>query len=116
MSKVQDQPSHQPPDESFFVRPEVGTGLTVLSGLAFMMVCMVLPVVGKAGAVTVHARQNTIGFVAAVSLCLLLAVLATWSKLKRRQLDQSPRPIFSIVLCALSVALLIVLATGLLHI
>lgn len=102
--------------EEFFLRPEVGTVFTILSGLAFLFVCMILPLVGKAGVATVHIRQNTIAFSAAVLVCLVLAALASWSKLKRRALDQSPLPLFSLGLCVVSILLLIALYGGLLRI
>ena len=35
---------------SFFARPVVGSVLTILSGLSFYLVCMILPLVGPAAA------------------------------------------------------------------
>ncbi len=100
----------------FVARPEVGTVLTVLSGLCFLFVCMILPLVGKAGSVVVHSGKNTLAFALVLLATLVFAVLATWSKLKRRRLDHSPVPHFSIILMALSGFLLLALVTGLLRI
>ena len=100
----------------FFTRPEVGTFLTVLSGLAFLFVCMTLPLVGKAGVATVHVRQNTMAFTAVLVLTLALAIAASWSKWARCRVDQSPRPYFSLILAGLSALLLVALALGLLKI
>lgn len=116
MSKMQDQVASLPTSESWFSRPEVGTALTVCAGLSFLVVCMVLPLVGKAGTVTVHARLNTLAFAAALIVTLGLASLASLSKLSRRHTDQSPRPYFSLILAGLSALLLVALVTGLVRI
>lgn len=107
------QASGAPP---FFTRPEVGTFLTVLSGLAFLFVCMILPLVGKAGVATEHVGQNTAAFTVVLVLTLALAVAASWSKWARSRLDQSPRPYFSLILAGLTVLLLLAQALGLLKI
>lgn len=116
MSKLQVQAADDASVGQLFTRPEMGTGLTVASGLSFLFVCMILPIVGKSGAVTVHSRANTLAFLGALLLTLTLAALATFSKLQRRRIDQSPLPYFSLVLCGLSALLLLALALGLLHI
>ena len=43
-------------------KPEVGTGLTILSGLFFLFLCMILPLVGKSGVKTEHAGGNFAAF------------------------------------------------------
>lgn len=116
MSKSSSQPETAAAPEPFFSRPEVGSALTVLSGLSFLFVCMILPLVGKAGSVTVHARENYVAFAATLAASLVLAVLATLSKLQRRKLDQSPWPVFSVVLTGLTGLLLVALLLGLLRI
>lgn len=116
MSKISNDVEAGVKPTSFFVEPVVGSVLTVLSGLSFLFVCMILPLVGKAGSATVHAGLNTMAFAASLILTLVMAALATWSKLARRHLDQSPLPYFSIILVALSALLLLALATGLLRI
>lgn len=110
--RVQDVEAELP----FFARSYVGSTFTVLSGLSFLFLCMILPIVGKAGYVTMHARQNHIAFAGAVVLALVLAVLATVSKLERRKIDNSPLPLFSTVLAAISGMLLVALLLGVLHI
>lgn len=102
--------------QPFLADPVVGTVCTVASGLSFILVCMLLPLVGKSGSVTMHARENFLAFLAAVLLSLILAALATYAKIERRKLDGSPRPNFSIVLCILSGLLLLALLTGILRI
>ena len=100
----------------FLADPTVGTVCTVASGLSFLLVCMLLPLVGKSGTVTMHARENFQAFLAAVLLSLILAALATFAKMERRKLDGSPKPVFSIVLCALSGFLLLALLAGILRV
>jgi hypothetical protein len=96
--------------------PAVGTCLTVLSALSMLVVCMLLPMVGAAGSATPFARQNRDIFALYVLLSLLLSVAAIVSKMARRAVDGSPRPISSFALCALNVAILLALFSGLLSI
>jgi hypothetical protein len=99
---------------SFFELPVVGSSLTVLAGLAFMLVCMVLPLVGRAGMAAPHAAKNYWAFLTVLLVCMGLSVGAVYSKLMRRRLDGSPWPVFSPVLLALCVLLLGALLAGLL--
>ena len=69
-----------------------GTALTIAAGLSFLFVCMILPLVGKAGVQTVHAKQNHYAFLAALLVSLLLSAAATGTKLARRRIDRSPLP------------------------
>lgn len=101
---------------SFFATPWVGTLFTVLSGLSFLLTCMFLPLVGKAGSVVSHARENFYTFLAVLLVSLVTATLATVSKLERRKIDGSPLPHFSFLLIGLCLLLLIALFTGLLAI
>jgi ABC-type microcin C transport system permease subunit YejE len=96
--------------------PVFGSALTVLSGLSFLLVCMLLPLVGPAGAATVHADKNKWTFLAFLLVALVLSVLAIISKLERRKFDHSPLPHFSLLLCGLCLLLLIASLTGLLSI
>jgi peptidoglycan/LPS O-acetylase OafA/YrhL len=102
--------------ESFFARPTVGTFLTVLSGLSFLFVCMILPLVGKAAILTDRYPKNRFWFTVALLVSLALGMLAIFSKMTRRKLDQSPLPLFSIALTGIGFVLLIALFAGLLHI
>ena len=110
---------------SFFARPLVGTVFTILSGLSFLALTMILPLVGPAaarGSGSPQAYQapwygkNLACFVAVVLLSLALGALAIISKLERRKIDNSPLPYFSIGLCGICVFLLVTLLTGLLAI
>lgn len=94
----------------------VGTALTIAGGLSFLFLCMILPLVGKAGVQTVHAKQNFFAFLAVLLVSLLLSGAATAAKLMRRKIDHSPIPWLSITLTAICVLLLISLFAGLLRI
>lgn len=96
--------------------PAVGTSLTVGSGLSFLLVCMLLPMVGPAGSVTPFARANHISFTCYLLLALALSILAIVSKVARRRRDGSPLPLLSMVLCGLCLVLLAALSAGLLRI
>lgn len=102
--------------KSFLARSEIGTTLTILSGLAFLLLSMFLPLVGKAGAKTAHYATNYTAFLLLLLLTLGLSGLAIKSKLDRRKIDGSPFPLMSSLLGALCVLLLIALLFGLLKI
>ena len=74
---------------------------------------MILPLVGPAGAMTPHAKQNSTTFLGALMVALVLSVIAIISKLERRKIDDSPLPHFSILLCGLCILLLFATLTGL---
>ncbi|MCO5044099.1 MAG: hypothetical protein J5I99_06970 [Verrucomicrobia bacterium] len=94
----------------------VGSVLTIAAGLSFFVVCMLLPLVGKAGVQTVHAQENFFAFLTALLISLLFSLAATAVKMARRRQDQSPMPYLSILLTGLNILLLISLLAGLLKI
>lgn len=96
--------------------PWLGTSFTVLSGLSFLIICMLLPMVGQAGNAMPFARQNRLAFALFVISSLALSMLAIASKLARRKADNSPLPWLSIALSATCVLLLLALFGGLLAI
>lgn len=100
------------PETISFATPWVGTLFTVLSGLVFTFLCMILPLVGKAAKVVPHYEQNRKAFLAVVFLSLILAGLAAVSKMARRKVDGSPLPLASFVLVGLDVLLLIAYQIG----
>jgi hypothetical protein len=108
--------SNKTDDQPFLSRPEVGSALTILSGLSFLLTGMLLPLVGKAGAKVSHYGTNFTAFLIVLLITLTLSGLAVRSKLERRSLDGSPRPLFSMVIFGLSVILLLALMLGLLKI
>ena len=99
-----------------FALPAIGTTFTVLSGLSFLLVCILLPMVGPAGAATMFAAQNTQAFTIYVLISLVLSLAAIGSKTSRRAIDGSPLPISSMALCGLDILLLIALYANLLRI
>jgi len=105
----------------FFARPAVGSFFTVLSGVSFVFLCMILPLVGPAAVhgsgspgagPAPHLKQNYIAFTSVLLLSLALAVLAVVSKLERRKIDGSPLPYYSVGLVVICVLLLIGMVTG----
>ncbi len=107
----------------FFAKPTVGTVFTVLSGLSFYFLMMVLPLVGPAAAHgsgspgAYRAPQyatNFRAFLALAIVSLALGILAVVSKMERRKIDGSPLPLYSIGLSVACVLLLVALFTGML--
>jgi len=97
-------------------KPAIGSGLTVAAGLSFFFTCMLLPLVGPAGSSVPYALQNKLAFLGVLLITFVLGGLATWSKLMRRKVDQSPFPVWSAALCAVCIVLFALLVTGLLAI
>jgi len=100
----------------FFKKPITGSVLTVAAGLSFFVTCMLLPLVGRAGSSVPYADKNQRAFLGVLLLTFLLGALATWSKMSRHQEDQSPFPVWSIGLCAVSALLFALQLTGMLAI
>ena len=105
--------------------PGTGQTLSILFGLLFLFLCMVLPLVGKAAmggsgspgagpAATVW--MNQMFFLVMLFLTLAVGAAAFYSKWERRKRDGSPFPKATAGLLALTVALLLTFAAGLLKI
>lgn len=93
-------------------KPLAGNILAVASGLSFFFLCMILPLVGPAGNRVANAAKNKAAFTAALLTTLLLAGLATYSKLQARKSLGGPFPVYSAALCVVCVLTLIVLVAG----
>ena len=87
----------------FFARDAVGDFFTLLALIGFFYLCMLLPLVGPAGATSPHAHANFVSFLVALMVAVLLASLGLMSKLQRRKFDQSPFPKISAGLIAFMV-------------
>lgn len=108
--------SENTPRENWFNRSSTGSALAILSGLSFLFLCMVLPLVGRAGMSAPHAEKNFLTFLAVLLVSLALSLAATVSKFSRGKIDGSPAPKWSIGLSGLLGILLLCLFTGLLGI
>ena len=108
--------TQQQPSTKGFAAPAIGNTLSILAGLAFYFLCMIMPLVGPAGSVVSYAHRNFMAFLAVLLITLALALLATWSKYERRKVEGGPHPRLMIALSAVCVLLLAALLTGLLKI
>lgn len=99
-----------------FTKSNIGSTLAVASGLSFFFTCMLLSLVGRAGASVPYAKQNQESFLAAVCVTFLLAAAATGVKMMQRAEDKSPLPLWSMGLCAVCIALFVLQISGLLAI
>ena len=95
-----------------FTTPLVGTVLTVLSGLSFLLLMMCLPLVGPAGTVVAYSRANFYTFLGVLLLAFACSVLALVSKWMRRKLDGSPMPVVSIGMTVICAIMFVVLFAG----
>lgn len=111
--------------QQLLASPLAGQVLAILFGLLFLFQCMILPLVGKAAlggsgspgagpAATVW--MNQLFFLLMLLLTLATGSAAFYSKWLRRKGDGSPFPKATAGLLALTLALLIVFAAGLLKI
>lgn len=119
-------PADTPDDfQKQLAAPLVGQVLSILFGLLFLFQCMILPLVGKAAmggsgspgagpAATVW--MNQMFFLVMLFLTLAVGAAAFYSKWERRKRDGSPFPKATAGLLALTVALLLTFAAGLLKI
>lgn len=92
--------------------PSTGNYLTIGGAIVLQFVIILLSLVGPAGSVAPHARQNLVAFLSVLLLAILLSALAVYSKFKRRQKDGSPVPIWSAALLAVSLFILFALLAG----
>ena len=112
-------------ENAFMANPFIGNVFSILSGLSFLFLCMILPIVGPAavhgsgspGATAApHLMKNYLAFSAVLALSIALGVLALISKVERRKVDGSPLPKFTIGLLVILGFLTIAFVTGLLAI
>ena len=95
-----------------WAHPLTGSVLAVLSGLSLLLLGMLLPLVGKAGAATEHADANAATFGAALGAALLLSLSAAGSKLARRARDGSPLPRWSLGMAGFCLVLTLAFLAG----
>jgi len=109
----------------FMANPVVGNILSILSGLSFLFLCMILPLVGPAAVhgsgspdagPAPHLKQNYIAFSAVLGLSIALGILALMSKVERRKVDGSPLPYYTIGLLVILGLLTVMYVFGLLAI
>jgi hypothetical protein len=99
-----------------FLHPSTGNYLTIAAAIVLQFVVILLPLVGPAGSVAPNAAKNFAAFLSVLLLAILLSGLAVYSKMRRRQVDGSPMPLWSPVLLAVSLFILFALFAGLLSI
>lgn len=74
--------------------------LTGAACLSFYVLCMLLPLVGKAGSKVDWAAKNRTTFLVALAITLLFSALAVVSRLERRRRCGGPFPLLQIGLLA----------------
>ncbi len=119
--RMADKKTQSQPDIPFIARPMVGNVLTILGGLSFLFLCMILPLVGPAAVhgsgspgagPAPHLKQNYMAFSATLAVSLILAVAAVYSKSERRKIDGSPLPKYSLALIGVLLFILVAFVLG----
>ena len=87
-----------------------GMVCSILAGLFFFYLCMLLPLVGPAGSRQAHAAQNQTLFMSILGVTFLLSVSAGLLQRRSRQVDQEGgipgMLIFSIVIALIGICCL----------
>ena len=87
-----------------------GKVCSILAGLFFFYLCMLLPLVGPAGSRQAHAAQNQTLFMSILGVTFLLSVSAGLLQRRSRQVDQEGvipgMLIFSIVIALIGICCL----------
>ena len=97
---------------SWFYRRAGGTAFSILAGLAFFLLCMLLPLVGPAGSQVEHASKNETIFLSWLSVTLGLSIASVLSKWERVRQENTPRPMYSLLLCITCIITLIIQLVG----
>mgnify|MGYP000363989799 CR=1 FL=1 len=105
-------PRENPAPLPWWARARAGDALSAAAGLSFLLTCLLLPLVGKAGAATPYAAQNRRTFASALAATFALALAATFSKWSRRRRDGSPAPRATTALAVFCALLWIALRGG----
>lgn len=92
-----------------------GTAMTVIAGLLFVFLCMLFPLVGRAGSEMPFRDANRMFFSGVASLNLIFAMGASAYKLQRRRLKGGALPYFSLALCLTVCVVMIALLLELLE-
>ena len=97
---------------ALFSSPSLNSFFSVLAGLGFMLICMLLPLVAKAGSAVEHSRENRLFFTAIALLTLLLACSSVAINLLRRKRVGAPLRPFSLFVAGIVLTLLAALQLG----
>jgi uncharacterized membrane protein YidH (DUF202 family) len=94
-----------------------GDALVLAAGLFFYLLCMLLPLVGPAGARVDHALQNRLAFLLVLGLMLALSIAALLTQRAACRLDPARKPPRAAwVLTGIGFVLLIAQVSGLLSV
>ncbi|MDZ4198440.1 MAG: hypothetical protein U1E27_04050 [Kiritimatiellia bacterium] len=110
-SESREDPGYRIPTSWLWGGRQFGDTMAILAGLVFIFLCMILPLVGRAGVQTAWAATNRLVFTLTLLATLALSGLAVGTKTAQRRLTGSPRPLASIGLLLTSLLLLLALLT-----
>ena len=93
--------------KNWFTSPLTGFALTILMGLSFFLLCMILPLVGPAGSQVEHALMNEIIFIRWLFITFLLSALAFTSKLMLYKTENTSKPIISLIIMLICILIFV---------
>ena len=102
--------------KKWFIHPVIRVALSVLSGLSFFLLCMILPLVGPAGSRVEHTLANQVIFVSWLIFTLLISILSFFSRKMSNNDQNKDIPLFSILLIIICVVIFVLFLLGALSI
>jgi hypothetical protein len=91
---------------------QLGEAFAIAGFVGFLFVCMILPLVGKAGDQVAWTQKNFMAFALAVLATLGLTILSAGSKWEQMKAGRGAFPKLSLALTAVCIGLLVALFGG----
>ncbi len=82
--------------------------ITIMSGLAFFLLCMLLPLVGPAGSKVEHADYNNAIFTGWLIFTLILSSTSYYLRYKRYRFKNDIYPKYSLILTILCIIIFLI--------
>ena len=82
--------------------------ITIIAGLAFFLLCMLLPLVGPAGSKVEHADYNNAIFTGWLIFTLILSSISYYLRYQRYRLKNNIYPKYSLILTILCIIIFLI--------
>ena len=94
--------------KNIFSKPIILNFITVLAGLSFFLLCMILPLVGPAGSKVEHADYNKTIFLSWLIFTLVFSLTSFCLRLRKYKIEKNIFPIYSLILLAVCILIFII--------